>query len=48
LNNKYKAFWKRYREYIAKAIQDSFKELKEFKQEVFGVKSYFLIKKIRL
>jgi hypothetical protein len=30
---------------IAKAVYNSFKELKEFKQEVFRAKSYFLVKK---
>jgi predicted secreted protein len=29
---------------VTKAVCDSFKELKEFKQEVFRVKSYFLVK----
>jgi hypothetical protein len=31
LNNKYKVFWERYREYITKAVCNSFKELKDFK-----------------
>ena len=30
--------------YIAEAIWDSFKELEEFKREVFRAKSYFLVK----
>jgi hypothetical protein len=29
---------------VAKAVCNSFEELKEFKQEVFRVKSYFLVK----
>ena len=44
LNNKYEAFWETHRARVAKAIRNSFKELKEFKQEVFMAKSYFLIK----
>jgi len=30
--------------YIAEAVYKSFRELEEFKQEVFRVKSYFLAK----
>jgi hypothetical protein len=29
---------------VAEAVRDSFEELKEFKREVFGAKSYFLVK----
>jgi predicted secreted protein len=29
---------------IAEAVCNSFEELKEFKREVFGAKSYFLVK----
>ena len=39
INNKHKTFWERHKAYINKAVCDSFKQLKEFKQKVFGVKS---------
>ena len=44
LNNEYELFRERHRARVAEAVRENFEDLKALEREVFGAKSYFLIK----